>query len=159
MLRRSTGLLRTLQKQESNFTHQQPIYQTRLFPGRRTQSRPYLGRLPIFPRKIRECSDLSSATFCSSAGTTSSKVGLVGWYLEMVKSRPIVTKSVTCALIYTAADLSSQVMKRKKNNFLNLWVLNFIVRNLISHFGLLKAMLCGNERFTFFIFILQRHGS
>ena len=45
-----------------------------------------------------------------STSTTSSKFGLVSWYLGMVKSRPIITKSITCAFIYTAADLSSQVI-------------------------------------------------
>nr|GMD05154.1 PXMP2/4 family protein 4 [Ipomoea batatas] len=36
--------------------------------------------------------------------------GLVGWYLELLKTRPILTKSLTCAVIYTAADLSSQTL-------------------------------------------------
>ena len=35
--------------------------------------------------------------------------GFVGWYLGMIKNRPVLTKSVTCSLIYIAADLSSQV--------------------------------------------------
>lgn len=38
--------------------------------------------------------------------------GLVGWYLGMIKTRPILTKSITSALIYTAADLTSQTMSR-----------------------------------------------
>lgn len=112
LLRRSSNMLGTLQKRGPNFTDH-PVSQTRQFPRSQTQSRPYLGRFPNLPRKVRECSDLSPAMFSSSAGTTSSKVGLVGWYLGMVKSRPIVTKSVTCALIYTAADFSSQVMKKQ----------------------------------------------
>ncbi|KAI3509480.1 hypothetical protein L1887_24782 [Cichorium endivia] len=39
-----------------------------------------------------------------------SNTGLIGWYLGMVKTRPILTKSITSALIYTAADLSSQTI-------------------------------------------------
>lgn len=46
----------------------------------------------------------------SSAAAAAAKVGLVGWYLELLKTRPILTKSLTCAVIYTAADLSSQVL-------------------------------------------------
>lgn len=59
----------------------------------------------------------SSALFSSSSSSSSStglaslgKVGFVGWYLDMVKNRPMLTKSITCCLIYIAADLSSQVI-------------------------------------------------
>ncbi|XP_010530711.1 PREDICTED: PXMP2/4 family protein 3-like [Tarenaya hassleriana] len=54
--------------------------------------------------------------FCSSsmASTASiAKVGFVGWYLGMVKSRPVLTKSITSSLIYIAADLSSQAIARE----------------------------------------------
>lgn len=46
----------------------------------------------------------------SSSSSSSSSVGFVGWYLGMLKSRPVFTKSVTSSLIYIAADLSSQVL-------------------------------------------------
>ena len=51
----------------------------------------------------------------------SSSVGFVGWYLGMVKSRPVLTKSVTSSLIYIAADLSSQVSRKtfSKSFYLN----------------------------------------
>ena len=39
------------------------------------------------------------------------KTGLIGWYLGVLKNRPILTKSITSAFIYTAADLSSQVLE------------------------------------------------
>nr|GMD02683.1 PXMP2/4 family protein 4-like [Ipomoea batatas] len=45
-----------------------------------------------------------------SAAAAAAKAGLVGWYLELLKTRPILTKSLTCAVIYTAADLSSQTL-------------------------------------------------
>ncbi|KAK7269910.1 hypothetical protein RIF29_22713 [Crotalaria pallida] len=90
------------------------------------RTKPYF-RLPHFVRKPREYEisssspSMFSSSFCSSSSSTStatataaatsiSKVGFVGWYLGMVKSRPILTKSVTSALIYTAADLSSQII-------------------------------------------------
>ncbi|KAL6560761.1 hypothetical protein OROGR_004320 [Orobanche gracilis] len=51
-----------------------------------------------------------SSIFSSSGSSSysSSNFRLVGWYLGMIKTRPIVTKSITSAFIYTAADLSSQ---------------------------------------------------
>lgn len=45
----------------------------------------------------------------TSVMSSPSKFGPVSWYLSMIKSRPIVTKSITSALIYSAADFSSQV--------------------------------------------------
>ncbi|BBH09672.1 Peroxisomal membrane 22 kDa Mpv17/PMP22 family protein [Prunus dulcis] len=83
-----------------------------------TQSKAYL-RFPQVFRKARDY-DLSPSVFSSafsssksSAETTSvSKLGFVGWYLGMLQHRPILTKSVTAALIYTAADLSSQTLAK-----------------------------------------------
>ncbi|KAK2974496.1 hypothetical protein RJ640_018661 [Escallonia rubra] len=53
-------------------------------------------------------SPFSSTTSSSSA----SRIPLVGWYLGLIKTKPILTKSITSALIYTAADLSSQFALR-----------------------------------------------
>ncbi|KAL8097261.1 uncharacterized protein LOC141682581 [Apium graveolens] len=47
--------------------------------------------------------------YCSTT-SSSTKNGLVGWYLGLIKSRPILTKAVTSAIIYTAADFSSQAL-------------------------------------------------
>lgn len=78
-------------------------------------------RLPHFLRKPRQyqisssfCSSSSSST-SSAAATSVSKVGFVGWYLGMIKSWPILTKSVTSSLIYIAADLSSQTIVRESS--------------------------------------------
>nr|GMD08765.1 PXMP2/4 family protein 4 [Ipomoea batatas] len=51
-----------------------------------------------------------SSRSSSAAAAAAAKAGLVGWYLELLKTRPILTKSLTCAVIYTAADLSSQTL-------------------------------------------------
>ncbi|GMY38646.1 PXMP2/4 family protein 4-like [Fagus crenata] len=70
-------------------------------------------RLPDFIRKTRAYDhypSLFSTPFSSSSSTTSSKTGLVGLYLGLIKSRPVLTKSITSALIYIAADLSSQTI-------------------------------------------------
>ncbi|KAE9589355.1 hypothetical protein Lal_00000496 [Lupinus albus] len=86
------------------------------------QSKPYF-RLPNCMRKPREyeTSPMFSSSFCFSsssssataAATSISKVGFVGWYLGMIKSWPILTKSFTSAFIYTAADLSSQTIVKQ----------------------------------------------
>ncbi|XP_074280654.1 uncharacterized protein LOC141605684 [Silene latifolia] len=39
-----------------------------------------------------------------------SRIGFVGWYLGLINSRPILTKSLTSSLIYVAADLTSQTI-------------------------------------------------
>ena len=90
-----------------------------------TQSREYF-KLADFLRKstrayneVSPYSSLFSSAFAASSARTASfsEVGFVGWYLAMVKSRPVLTKSATCSLIYIAADLSSQV------NLLNIFFL------------------------------------
>ncbi|KFK39987.1 hypothetical protein AALP_AA3G315400 [Arabis alpina] len=86
--------------------------------GMRLQSRPQLhGRA----KETRLSPSPSSSSrfvsgFCTSSSPSSStsvsKIGFIGWYLGMVKSRPVFTKSVTCSLIYIAADLSSQTIAK-----------------------------------------------
>ncbi|KAK1431259.1 hypothetical protein QVD17_14598 [Tagetes erecta] len=56
--------------------------------------------------------------FSSKANGTKPSVtnsGPIWWYLSMIKARPILTKSVTSALIYTAADLTSQTITRSSS--------------------------------------------
>ncbi|MCD7458433.1 hypothetical protein HAX54_038236 [Datura stramonium] len=70
-------------------------------------------RLPhSFYRKTKELelSNPSFLAFFSGVSSSASKVGLVGWYLEKLNSRPVLTKSITCCLILTAADFSSQTI-------------------------------------------------
>lgn len=82
-----------------------------------SQSREYFKLADFFRKSTRAYNEISpysslfSAAFATSSARTASfsEVGFVGWYLAMVKSRPILTKSATCSLIYIAADLSSQV--------------------------------------------------
>ncbi|CAA7058651.1 unnamed protein product [Microthlaspi erraticum] len=85
-----------------------------LFDVRRLQSRPYFRLNQLFGR-AKETRISHSSGFCSSSSTSSSSfasVRFVGWYLGMVKSRPVFTKSVTCSLIYIAADMSSQTISK-----------------------------------------------
>lgn len=111
VLRRSSNLLRTLRNQGLSFGTQQ-VSQSHHLPGSQKQSGHYFGKFPNFSGKMRGSYDLSPVTLSFSAAARSFKVGPVEWYLGMVKSRPIVTKGVTCALIYIAADLSSQVKEK-----------------------------------------------
>lgn len=62
---------------------------------------------------------VSNAPFChvfpflrksySSSSSSNSRKGFLAWYLGMLDSRPILTKSISSALIYAAADSTSQV--------------------------------------------------
>ncbi|XP_010467271.1 PREDICTED: protein SYM1-like [Camelina sativa] len=83
------------------------------------QSRPYFRSRQLLGRaKETGVSPSPSLGVCSSSTSSSasiSKVGFVGWYLGMVKSRPVLTKSVTSSLIYIAADLSSQTIAKKSS--------------------------------------------
>ncbi|CAH8329342.1 unnamed protein product [Eruca vesicaria subsp. sativa] len=84
---------------------------------RRFQPRPYF-RTPQFLGRSKEASVLSHSLIsrlCSSSSTTAStasftKARFMEWYLGMLKTRPVLTKSVTCSLIYIAADLTSQTI-------------------------------------------------
>ncbi|XP_044507744.1 protein SYM1-like [Mangifera indica] len=87
----------------------------------KNQAQKDYNKFPNFWRKsVREYNEVSPSPFSSvfsafiSRTPSSSKTGFVGWYLGMVKSRPVLTKSITCALIYTAADLSSQTLSSSK---------------------------------------------
>ncbi|XP_059637441.1 protein sym1-like [Cornus florida] len=55
---------------------------------------------------------ISSPSYSSSASSSSSysKMGLLVWYLGKLESRPLLTKSVTAAFIFAAADLTSQTI-------------------------------------------------
>ncbi|KAL6517482.1 hypothetical protein OROMI_033183 [Orobanche minor] len=56
-----------------------------------------------------------SSNFSSTASSASQKSGLVGWYLNMLQIRPVSTKCITSALIYAAADISSQTIVKEKS--------------------------------------------
>nr|GEV82058.1 PXMP2/4 family protein 4-like [Tanacetum cinerariifolium] len=42
--------------------------------------------------------------------------GFIGWYMDMLKTRPVLTKSVTSGLIYIIADFSSQTITRSSSD-------------------------------------------
>ncbi|XP_042493259.1 PXMP2/4 family protein 4-like [Macadamia integrifolia] len=70
------------------------------------QSRAF-ARSPVLFRRFKE-SEITSPVYASSLSSSSSKIGFVSWYLGKLQYRPVLTKSVTSGIIYTAADLTSQ---------------------------------------------------
>ncbi|XVE93484.1 hypothetical protein REPUB_Repub01dG0196700 [Reevesia pubescens] len=116
-LRRNASIIRLLQKQPcTGFTDPINRFHPFLRNQTQTQTREFF-RFPNVLRKVKEY-EISPSLFTSSSSSSSSsssaslfsKVGFVGWYLGMVKSWPVLTKSVTSSFIYIAADLSSQTI-------------------------------------------------
>ncbi|XP_045814094.1 PXMP2/4 family protein 4-like [Trifolium pratense] len=70
-----------------------------------------------FPHRISLRSSFSpktkasfSSSSSSSSKSNSKKVGFVDWYLRKLETYPVITKSITSSLIFTAADLTSQMI-------------------------------------------------
>ena len=106
--RRNATITRLLQSHHHPITD--PTRAPILLRTQTQHSKAYF-RVPDFIRRsTREYEHSSSSLFSSRLSSSSSKIGLVGWYLGLIKSRPVLTKSITSSLIYIAADLSSQVM-------------------------------------------------
>lgn len=80
------------------------------------------GRRALFSVPARR---FSSAASGASTLASLSTGGPVLWYLSMIKARPIITKSVTCALSFTAADLTSQVLYFFRSLFLRFNIRGF----------------------------------
>ncbi|KAL3843867.1 hypothetical protein ACJIZ3_001270 [Penstemon smallii] len=83
-----------------------PLLAPKDFPAHQLIQCKWRSRFPQTNFKKTKALDISSPNIISS----SPKFGLVGWYLGLVKTRPVATKSITSALIYTAADVSSQTI-------------------------------------------------
>ena len=119
--RRNATITRLLQSHHHPITD--PTRAPILLRTQTQHSKAYF-RVPDFIRRsTREYEHSSSSLFSSRLYSSSSKIGLVGWYLGLIKSRPVLTKSITSSLIYIAADLSSQVMN---SNLKPLYFLVFV---------------------------------
>ncbi|KAF5814129.1 hypothetical protein HanRHA438_Chr00c03g0844811 [Helianthus annuus] len=70
-------------------------------------------RRPVFNVPIRR--RFSSKTNGAKASASLTNSGPIWWYLSMIKARPILTKSVTSAVIYTFADLTSQTITKQSS--------------------------------------------
>lgn len=113
--RRSSGISGLLHFRHFSQLRSSKAFEPTVIVRKQTQQpiRPYF-RLPDYFRKTKEVVGVFPSVQQSSVSSIISvvKVEFLEWYLAMVKCRPVLTKSITSALIYTAADLSSQV-----NNF------------------------------------------
>ncbi|XP_022149332.1 PXMP2/4 family protein 4-like [Momordica charantia] len=112
-LRRSSGFSGLLHFRHFSQLNGSKTFEATAILRKQSQSqpiRPYFR----FPDSFRKTKDfgVSPSLLSSSLSLFSSilKVEFLEWYLAMVKCRPVLTKSVTSALIYTAADLSSQTI-------------------------------------------------
>ncbi|XP_073158789.1 uncharacterized protein [Henckelia pumila] len=54
-----------------------------------------------------------------SSNSANSNMGLLAWYLGMLESRPILTKSISSAIIYAAADATSQMITMEPHDTWN----------------------------------------
>ena len=115
--RRNATITRLLQSHHHPITD--PTRAPILLRTQTQHSKAYFRVPDLIRRSTRENGHSSLSLFSSrfssssSSSFSSSKIGLVGWYLGLIKSRPVLTKSITSSLIYIAADLSSQVMNFK----------------------------------------------
>ncbi|KAL9252021.1 PXMP2/4 family protein 3-like protein [Drosera capensis] len=54
----------------------------------------------------------TSRESASISSTSGSKNGLLGWYLRMLETRPLVTKGISSSVIYTLSDVTSQTLPK-----------------------------------------------
>ncbi|WCJ31251.1 Peroxisomal membrane 22 kDa (Mpv17/PMP22) family protein [Euphorbia peplus] len=80
-----------------------------------SHSRSYFRISEMFRKsgEIKEVFPYIFTSRSSSASSSSSSSSFVVWYLGMLKSRPILTKGVTCSIIFSAADFTSQTLVRE----------------------------------------------
>ncbi|GMH03173.1 hypothetical protein Nepgr_005012 [Nepenthes gracilis] len=55
-------------------------------------------------------SKFSPRFYSNSSVSTSPKIGFFKWYLRMLETRPLITKCLSSSLIYTLADITSQLI-------------------------------------------------
>ncbi|GAB2269627.1 hypothetical protein Dimus_004552 [Dionaea muscipula] len=70
-----------------------------------------LGISKINPLCHSACSRRSFSSCCSSSSSSSaSKVGFLKWYLRMLNTRPLLTKSLSSSFIFALSDITSQLL-------------------------------------------------
>lgn len=89
----------------TNFT-KRAILQLSRHHQRRLPSSSSSSNSGVWPKSLPTISQHSSF---STSSTSDRKMGLLSWYLRMLDIRPVITKSISSAVIYAAADLTSQV--------------------------------------------------
>ncbi|XP_055810827.1 uncharacterized protein LOC129880691 [Solanum dulcamara] len=83
----------------------------------------------------------------SSSSSAKTQVGFLAWYLGALESRPIITKSISSAIIYAASDVTSQMITMSPSDSLD------IIRTLrMAGFGLL---ILGTAQHLWFNFVAR----
>ncbi|KAK9705345.1 hypothetical protein RND81_07G049800 [Saponaria officinalis] len=98
-----------------------PIYQNHIGTQQQHYAKHYSKFSNFFRRTGKDIHSPATAVFtspvsgfsslsCSSVARVFSRIGFVGWYLGMINSRPLLTKSITSSVIYVVSDLTSQTI-------------------------------------------------
>ncbi|XP_059286657.1 uncharacterized protein LOC132040062 [Lycium ferocissimum] len=86
-----------------------------------------------------------------SSSSSKTQVGFLGWYLGALESRPIITKSISSAIIYAASDVTSQMITMSPSDSLD------IIRTLrMAGFGLLILGTAQHHWFGFVARVLPK---
>ncbi|XP_060173378.1 uncharacterized protein LOC132604068 [Lycium barbarum] len=86
-----------------------------------------------------------------SSSSKKTQVGFLGWYLGALDSRPIITKSISSAIIYAASDVTSQMITMSPSDSLD------IIRTLrMAGFGLLILGTAQHHWFGFVARVLPK---
>ncbi|XP_047047586.1 PXMP2/4 family protein 4-like [Lolium rigidum] len=88
-------------------------------------SKPSSAPLPPTPPPPPPCSPALSSRFTPAFAPTTRRSGSIGsgvvaWYLGSIEARPVLTKSITAAAIFTVADLTSQMITLSPEESLDL---------------------------------------
>ncbi|XP_006342660.1 protein SYM1-like [Solanum tuberosum] len=87
----------------------------------------------------------------ASSSTAKTQMGFLAWYLGALEARPIITKSISSAVIYAASDVTSQMIMMSPSDSLD------IIRTLrMASFGLLILGTAQHHWFNFVARVLPK---
>ncbi|KAG5573420.1 hypothetical protein H5410_063186 [Solanum commersonii] len=93
----------------------------------------------------------SYSSSSSSSSSAKTQVGFLAWYLGALEARPIITKSISSAVIYAASDVTSQMIMMSPSDSLD------IIRTLrMASFGLLILGTAQHHWFNFVARVLPK---
>ncbi|XVF39827.1 hypothetical protein PTKIN_Ptkin01aG0063400 [Pterospermum kingtungense] len=78
----------------------------------------HIWRFYSLPSPRSKLSSFKGSSLSRSFSTSSSsKVGLLGWYLGKLESQPVITKALTTSIIFAAADFTSQMITSSSSGY------------------------------------------
>ncbi|KAK8958887.1 hypothetical protein KSP40_PGU009031 [Platanthera guangdongensis] len=83
--------------------------------------RAFVSSIPAAAKFVRDSSSHLSPAASAFISSTASRNGFVSWYLGMIETRPILTKSLTAGAIFTAADISAQTIATSNSKSMD-WI-------------------------------------